>query len=95
MPTVQKIDYDSYLKNSSIICLTCQCVVLNFAVAMKVVNNVVLKSEHILEILCRTGLKLPEIAAVAPRLQKAFRAYVSRVEESYKNEQGMVTFTQM
>ncbi|XP_014224403.1 uncharacterized protein LOC106650733 [Trichogramma pretiosum] len=53
----------------------------NAKVAMKVVNNVVMKSEHIIDILCGTGLKLKEISAVAPRLQQAFRVYLNAMED--------------
>ncbi|KAL7295813.1 hypothetical protein TKK_0010862 [Trichogramma kaykai] len=53
----------------------------NAKVAMKVVNNVVMKSEHIIDILCGTGLKLKEISAVAPRLQQAFRVYLNAMQD--------------
>ncbi|XP_031780899.1 uncharacterized protein LOC100680524 isoform X2 [Nasonia vitripennis] len=56
----------------------------NAKVAMKVVQNIMLKSEQIVEILSGTGLKLKEIAAAAPRLQKAFRAYLDAVDGQRK-----------
>lgn len=44
---------------------------------MKVVQNIMLKSEQIVEILSGTGLKLEEIAAAAPRLQVIFISFDS------------------
>ncbi|KAK2583974.1 hypothetical protein KPH14_006436 [Odynerus spinipes] len=48
----------------------------NAKVAVKVVNNILRGSQTIMSILYRTGLNIEQIAAAAPRIQRAFRAYL-------------------
>ncbi|XP_071566011.1 uncharacterized protein [Temnothorax nylanderi] len=50
------------------------------AVAVKVVNNILLGSQAIVGILHRSGLSLEQIARAAPRIQTAFRAYLDAVD---------------
>ncbi|EFN72263.1 hypothetical protein EAG_07284 [Camponotus floridanus] len=52
----------------------------NAKVAVKVVNNILLRSQAIVGILYRSGLSLEQIACAAPRIQKAFRAYLDAVD---------------
>ncbi|XP_029659070.1 uncharacterized protein LOC115233004 isoform X6 [Formica exsecta] len=49
-------------------------------VAVKVVNNILLGSQAIVGILYRSGLSLEQIACAAPRIQRAFRAYLDAVD---------------
>ncbi|KAM0724906.1 hypothetical protein ACS0PU_009290 [Formica fusca] len=52
----------------------------NAKVAVKVVNNILLGSQAIVGILYRSGLSLEQIACAAPRIQRAFRAYLDAVD---------------
>ncbi|XP_011692809.1 PREDICTED: uncharacterized protein LOC105452946 isoform X2 [Wasmannia auropunctata] len=52
----------------------------NAKVAVKVVNNILLRSQAIVGVLHRSGLSLEQIARVAPRIQTAFRAYLDAVD---------------
>ncbi|CAL1683706.1 unnamed protein product [Lasius platythorax] len=52
----------------------------NAKVAVKVVNNILLGSQAIVGILYRSGLSLEQIARAAPRIQRAFRAYLDAVD---------------
>ncbi|XP_070160877.1 uncharacterized protein [Polyergus mexicanus] len=52
----------------------------NAKVAVKVVNNILLGSQAIMGILYRSGLSLEQIACAAPRIQRAFRAYLDAVD---------------
>ncbi|XP_029163151.1 abnormal spindle-like microcephaly-associated protein homolog [Nylanderia fulva] len=52
----------------------------NAKVAVKVVNNILLGSQAIVSILYRSGLSLEQIARAAPRIQRAFRAYLDAVD---------------
>ncbi|EGI63642.1 hypothetical protein G5I_07980 [Acromyrmex echinatior] len=52
----------------------------NAKVAVKVVNNILLGSQAIVDILRRSGLSLEQIARAAPRIQTAFRAYLDAVD---------------
>ncbi|KAL0111929.1 hypothetical protein PUN28_013264 [Cardiocondyla obscurior] len=52
----------------------------NAKVAGKVVNNILLESQDIVDVLRRSGLSLERIARAAPRIQAAFRAYLDAVD---------------
>ncbi|KYN22958.1 PREDICTED: uncharacterized protein LOC108758743 [Trachymyrmex cornetzi] len=52
----------------------------NAKVAVKVVNNILLGSQAIVDILHRSGLNLEQIVRAAPRIQTAFRAYLDAVD---------------
>ncbi|RLU26837.1 hypothetical protein DMN91_000634 [Ooceraea biroi] len=52
----------------------------NAKVAVRVVNNILLGSQAIVGILHRSGLSLEQIICAAPRIQKAFRAYLDAVD---------------
>ncbi|KAL6435861.1 hypothetical protein ACFW04_005615 [Cataglyphis niger] len=52
----------------------------NAKIAVKVVNNILLRSQAILNILYRSGLSLEQIACAAPRIQRAFRTYLDAVD---------------
>ncbi|XP_070521670.1 uncharacterized protein [Cardiocondyla obscurior] len=55
----------------------CNCTI---PVAGKVVNNILLESQDIVDVLRRSGLSLERIARAAPRIQAAFRAYLDAVD---------------
>ncbi|EFN86499.1 hypothetical protein EAI_01224 [Harpegnathos saltator] len=48
--------------------------------AVKVVNNILLNSQAIVAILYRSGLSLEQIARAAPKIQRAFGAYLDAVD---------------
>ncbi|XP_050455372.1 uncharacterized protein LOC126853565 [Cataglyphis hispanica] len=49
-------------------------------IAVKVINNILLRSQAIVNILHRSGLSLEQIACAAPRIQRAFRTYLDAVD---------------
>ncbi|KYN31937.1 hypothetical protein ALC56_13690 [Trachymyrmex septentrionalis] len=52
----------------------------NAKVAVKVVDNILLGSQAIVDILRRSGLSFKQIARAAPRIQTAFRAYLDAAD---------------
>ncbi|XP_011500445.1 PREDICTED: titin-like [Ceratosolen solmsi marchali] len=56
----------------------------NTKFAVKIVRDIVLNSEQIVEVLSSSGLDIKKIAAAAPRLQEAFRTYLYVVDIAKK-----------